>query len=92
MTIRINPDLSEILGGAGDAETTRIVGGGPIGKLPLTPEMLRQEPSGNLFGLTQNAGMGWEPSEVASGQVLIVSTRGGLRAEDGSPVALGCHT
>ncbi|MAZ53976.1 MAG: YjhG/YagF family D-xylonate dehydratase [Trueperaceae bacterium] len=92
MTIRINPDLSEILGGAGDAETTRIVGGGPIGKLPLTPEMLRQEPSGNLFGLTQNAGMGWEPSEVARGQVLIVSTQGGLRAEDGSPVALGYHT
>jgi len=32
---------------------------GPSGALPLSPEMLLTEPSGNLFGLTQNAGMGW---------------------------------
>ena len=32
---------------------------GPAGALPLTPEMLRNAPSGNLFGWSQNAGMGW---------------------------------
>jgi hypothetical protein len=46
-------------------ETTRLQGQGPDGRLPLSEEMLRSEPSGNLFGLTQNAGMGWHPAEVA---------------------------
>ena len=32
---------------------------GPEGSLPLTAEMLRERPSGDLFGLSQNAGMGW---------------------------------
>ncbi len=84
--------LDEILGGAADAADTRLIGPGPSGSLPLTAEMLRQEPSGNLFGLTQNAGMGWNPAEVARPQVLILSTQGGLRAEDGEPIALGYHT
>ncbi len=84
--------LDEILGGAADAADTRLIGPGPSGSLPLTAEMLRQEPSGNLFGLTQNAGMGWNPAEVARPQFLILSTQGGLRAEDGEPVALGYHT
>src|SRR5579884_1431089 len=65
---------------------------GPAGSLPLTEEMLRNRPSGDLFGLTQNAGMGWEPSEVAGKQFLILSTQGGLRAPDGKPIALGYHT
>ena len=34
---------------------------GPKGALPITPEMLLHRPSGDLFGLTQNAGMGWDP-------------------------------
>jgi xylonate dehydratase len=58
----------------------------------LTPEMLRTEPSGNLFGLTQNAGMGWDPAALGRPEYLIVSTLGGLRAEDGEPIALGYHT
>ncbi|MEQ8677357.1 MAG: YjhG/YagF family D-xylonate dehydratase [Aggregatilineales bacterium] len=62
------------------------------GSLPLTEEMLRNEPSGNLFAMTQNAGMGWNPEEVNRDQFLILSTHGGLRAEDGSPLALGYHT
>src|SRR5438309_9490414 len=66
--------------------------GGPVGSLPLTEEMLRDRPSGDLFGLTQNAGMGWEPSEVGRKQFLILSTQGGLRAADGKPIALGYHT
>jgi putative YjhG/YagF family dehydratase len=65
---------------------------GPIGSLPLTDAMLRDWPSGDLFGLTQNAGMGWTPSEVDRDPYLILSTQGGLRAPDGTPIALGYHT
>src|SRR5207237_3748599 len=65
---------------------------GPAGSLPLTDEMLRHWPSGDLFGLSQNAGMGWAASEVDRDPFLILSTQGGLRAPDGSPIALGYHT
>ena len=54
--------------------------------------MLRTDPSGDIFGLSQNAGMGWRPSEVGRDPYLILSTQGGVRAEDGSPIALGYHT
>ena len=67
-------------------------GTSPTGSLPLTDEMLRQWPSGHLFGMTQNAGMGWSPREMLGPQFLVISTQGGLRAPDGSPVALGYHT
>jgi xylonate dehydratase len=65
---------------------------GPAGALPITPEALLAEPSGNLFGLTQNAGMGWAPEALGGKQVLMLSTHGGMRAEDGTPIALGYHT
>lgn len=65
---------------------------GPAGALPITEEMLMKSPSGDLFGLTQNAGMGWTPAEVGRKQFLILSTQGGLRAADGKPLALGYHT
>ena len=65
---------------------------GPIGSLPLTDEMLRSWPSGDLFGLSQNAGMGWTPAEMLGPQFLLLSTTGGIRAADGSPIALGFHT
>src|ERR1039457_5696194 len=65
---------------------------GPAGSLPITEEMLLKSPSGDLFGLTQNAGMGWNPAEAGRKQFLILSTHGGLRAPDGTPVALGYHT
>ncbi|MSR42940.1 MAG: YjhG/YagF family D-xylonate dehydratase [Pedosphaera sp.] len=65
---------------------------GPAGKLPVTEDLLLHQPSGNLFGLTQNAGMGWNPAELGRKQFLILSTQGGLRAPDGSPIALGYHT
>jgi putative YjhG/YagF family dehydratase len=65
---------------------------GPAGALPLTDELLRTAPSGDLFGLTQNVGMGWEPKDALGRQFLILSTQGGLRAPDGTPVALGFHT
>ena len=65
---------------------------GPPGALPVTEEMLLEQPSGNLFGLTQNAGMGWEAAALGGKQVLILSTHGGVRAPDGTPIALGYHT
>lgn len=64
---------------------------GPPGKLPLTPEMLRSAPSGELFGWSQDVGMGWEPSELGRPEFLILGTLGGLRGPDGTPVALGYH-
>ncbi|HLH03057.1 MAG TPA: YjhG/YagF family D-xylonate dehydratase [Bryobacteraceae bacterium] len=77
-----NPDIFEV----------RTHARGPEGELPLTPEMLIEQPSGNLFGLSQNAGMGWSPSALGGKQVLILSTHGGVRAPDGTPIALGYHT
>jgi putative YjhG/YagF family dehydratase len=54
--------------------------------------MLLEEPSGNLFGLTQNVAMGWNPEEVGREQFIIVSTHGGMREADGTATALGFHT
>ncbi|MGA8938002.1 MAG: YjhG/YagF family D-xylonate dehydratase [Acidobacteriaceae bacterium] len=65
---------------------------GPEGMLPITPQMLLTQPSGNLFGLSQNAGMGWEPGRLLDPEFLILSTHGGVRAQDGTPIALGFHT
>jgi putative YjhG/YagF family dehydratase len=65
---------------------------GPVGSLPLTEELLRHAPSGDLFGWTQDVGMGWNPAELTRREFLLLSTSGGLRNPDGSPVALGYHT
>ena len=65
---------------------------GPKGFLPLTPDMLRTRPSGDIFGWTQDAGMGWNPAELGRDEYLILGTQGGLRSEDGTPIALGYHT
>ena len=69
---------------------TRVAG--PSGTLPLTAEMLRERPSGDLFGWTQNAGMGWDPALLGGKEFLMLSTHGGIRAADGTPIALGYHT
>ncbi len=65
---------------------------GPEGSLPLTAEMLLNRPSGDIFGLTHNTAMGWAPTELRREEFLILSTQGGIRAPDGSPIALGYHT
>ena len=65
---------------------------GPAGSLPLDADFLRNAPSGDIFGLTQNAGMGWDPQGLRRKEFLILSTQGGIRAPDGSPIALGYHT
>lgn len=65
---------------------------GPSGALPLTEDFLRDSPSGDVFGLTQNVGMGLPAAKAGRDQFLILSTLGGVRADDGTPVALGYHT
>lgn len=81
-----------IFGNANTLLASRLEASAKAGQLSLTKDMLLNEPSGNLFGLTQNVGMGWAPTEAGKDQYLILSTLGGLRAEDGSPIALGYHT
>lgn len=65
---------------------------GPEGSLPLTPEILRTWPSGHVFGLSQDVGMGWSPTQLGGPSVLILSTQGGLADDQGAPIALGYHT
>src|SRR5881409_880113 len=65
---------------------------GPQGALPITPEMLIERPSGDLFGWSQNAGIGWNPATLGRKEFLILSTHGAIRAADGTPIALGYHT
>jgi putative YjhG/YagF family dehydratase len=77
-----NPEIYEV----------RTRAAGPSGTLPLTDELLRRSPSGDLFGLSQHVGMGWDAAFAAGKQFLILSTQGGLRAPDGKPIALGYHT
>ncbi|MFN8419898.1 MAG: YjhG/YagF family D-xylonate dehydratase [Anaerolineae bacterium] len=93
MSIIPAPSFDDILGNVdGFVKDTRLYGTPKDGMIPLTPEMLLNEPSGNLFGMTLNVAMGWNPEEVGRSQFMIVSTHGGLRGEDGTPVALGLHT
>jgi putative YjhG/YagF family dehydratase len=92
MARKTAPTLEQVLGSAATIDGSRIQGEGPAGRLPLTAEMLRDEPSGTIFGLTQNAGMGWRPDALGGRQYVIVSTMGGMRSAQGEPIALGYHT
>ncbi|BCS32961.1 dehydratase [Luteitalea sp. TBR-22] len=65
---------------------------GPEGQLPFTPDDLRDKPSGDLFGWSLDVGMGWAPDAVRQPQALLLSTLGGMREPDGTPLALGYHT
>ena len=62
---------------------------GPAGTLPVTPEMLLTLPSGDLFGWSQNAGMGWDPRALGGKEILILSTHGGIRAPRARPSRSG---
>ncbi len=89
----MNPGFETIMGNDSDTYFDIYTHApGPSGSLPLTPDMLRDSPSGDLFGLTQNVGMGWDPGKLLGKQILILGTQGGIREEDGRPVALGYHT
>jgi putative YjhG/YagF family dehydratase len=65
---------------------------GPAGSLPLTPADLMDRPSGDIFGWSLDVGMGWSPAELRRPEVLLLSTLGGMRNPDGTPLALGFHT
>ncbi len=65
---------------------------GPSGLIPLNADLLLNAPSGTLFGLSQDVGMGWKPQDLRGAEILLLSTHGGLRADDGTPIALGYHT
>ncbi len=85
--------MDRILESGNDAiYTLRTTAPGPAGALPLDADRLRRMSSGELFGWTQNAGMGWSPAAMLGKQFLILSTQGGIRAPDGTPIALGYHT
>src|SRR5436853_6487087 len=88
----VAPPLDAVLGSASAVAAGRLAGAGPAGRLPLTPDMLREEPSGNGFGLTQNVGMGWSPASLDRPQYLIGSTPRVLRSGDRSPGAPGSPT
>jgi xylonate dehydratase len=95
--MRINPKTSITAAQVFESDAsvfyeTKTHAPGPEGTLPITPEMLLTQPSGNLFGLSQNAGMGWEAERLLDPDFLILSTHGGMRAQDGTPIALGFHT
>ena len=75
-----------------DVDNLRTHAPGPSGKLPLSDDILRHWTSGDIFGLTQSVGMGFDPRRVLGDQYLILSTQGGIRNPDGTPVALGYHT
>ncbi len=65
---------------------------GPVGQLPLQADWLINSPSGDVFGWTMDAAMGWTPDQLGRKEFLILSTQGGIRAPDGTPIALGYHT
>ena len=89
MTSRVYPDhdtadvaISDILGIGEDPANREIQthADGPKGTVPFTAEFLIEEPSGNHFGMTQNAGMGWNPQHLGRTEFLVISTLGGIRA------------
>ena len=53
--------------------TLRTKAPGPAGLLPFTSEQLKTQPSGHLFGWTQNVGMGWDADKVGGGDYVILS-------------------
>jgi putative YjhG/YagF family dehydratase len=85
-------ELEEILETEGDGVyEIRTHAAGPQGELPLEEELLTTAASGDIFGMSQNAGMGWDPADLTAKQFLLLSTQGGIRAADGTPIALGYH-
>src|SRR4029078_3890892 len=86
------PPIESVLGSSASVAAGRIVGDGATGRLALTADQLREEPSGNLFGVTQNVGMGWSPAALSGPEYVIVSTAGGRRDADARPLPLGYHT
>jgi len=85
-------NLRELLEGHDGIYAIQTKADGPQGRLPLTEEMLLNSPGGDLFGMTMNTGMGWDASKLLGDEIMIVSTKAGLRGEGGKPTALGLHS
>ena len=86
-------DIDQILqASAEDIYSVRSSAKGPAGELTLDEETIISSPSGDIFAYSQNAGMGWNPAHLGRTEFLIISTLGGIRAPDGTPIALGYHT
>ncbi len=89
-------DIGQILPATEDADadvySVRSRAAGPSGELPLDEELVISSPSGDIFAFSQNAGMGWNPAHLGRTEFLLISTLGGIRAPDGTPIALGYHT
>ncbi|OHB68844.1 MAG: dehydratase, partial [Planctomycetes bacterium RBG_13_62_9] len=84
--------LDDILGGRDEGVYDVVTHApGPPGELPLAGDFLANAPSGELFGMIHDVGMGWEPSRVAADAFVLLSHQGGMRGTDGKPVALGYH-
>lgn len=84
--------LDSLLTSSPDSLEIRTHAPGPVGRLPFDEKMLLESPSGDLFGMSQSAGMGWDPTELLNKQFLLLSTLGGIRGENGEAIALGYHT
>ena len=86
----LKPELFPIGGALGEVRTRAP---GPQGALPLTEELLRESPSGDLFGLSAKCrhGLG-AGARAAGGSFSSSRPLGGLREPDGRPIALGYHT
>src|SRR5437899_2342669 len=92
MSAEIRPNSVDVLNSPAEVYSILTRAPGPSGILPLTEQMLLNWSSGDLFGLSQDAGMGWNPAMLGRKEFLILSTSGGIRADDGTPIALGYHT
>ena len=62
---------------------------GPVGRLPLTESMLGTSRADISSGCRRMSAWAGIPRRWHGIPYLILSTQGGLRAPDGSPVALG---
>jgi putative YjhG/YagF family dehydratase len=91
------PAIAEVLSDA-DPGRLRTRGEGPAGRLPLEAEWVRTSASGDLFGLTQNAGMGWDPAEATRTpylghwevSLLVRAAAEAIRDAGGLPFAAYC--
>ncbi|RPI23280.1 MAG: YjhG/YagF family D-xylonate dehydratase, partial [Acidobacteria bacterium] len=91
--MRFSPEVLTILSSNSDAiYDIQTNAPGPEGRLPFTEQMLLESPSGDVFGWSQNVGMGWDPARLHGKQVLLLGTQGGIRKPDGTALALGYHT
>jgi len=59
---------------------------------PSLTKWLRHSPSGDLFGLTQNAGMGWNPAEGGAQTISQSQYARRIACARWQAIALGDHT